>query len=1298
MRIKKQKNIVHLLLIPIMVSVFFVCPLAAQVGFQAGLRSYPFFISGYDEISDTYSAALSPKTYPVLSPKMKRVPRATSASFTTNSISFATDYYQLGSYRQSLVPVSVDADQYMRYRIDKSERSKFSELATNAITNPDKQTRTRGLGISVALPKRLDKIFGEGGAGLQVTGYRRITFSGRSQWNDQANTDTFRQSKFPSLNMEQISKFEITGTIGSKITVRVAQDSQTDIPLENRIQIRYKGDDDDILQAIEAGNTNLNLPNTQFVGYSQRIQGLFGLKAVAQVGNLTVTGIMSQEKGSAESASFTASGESAEQIRDYEYVRNRVFDLFYRDELPEAYDVSAGDSIKVLYLYEQIRDTETDEIAQGHPARYYVFPDEDRRGEHAGESEQVTVRQIEADQYEYEDDPVTGLPRLVFKSSRSPSRSIAFYMEIGKGAFTDSVVKVGDIAQAESDTLYLKVLSPNSGSADPSKKSWDLMWRNCYTMPRGVSGKDLDLKIFKGLSGTEQSTTQDNLEYQDGEGGNENFIQILGLDQTSTTNTVGADGRLDDHRSEVFRSDWGLLIFPHRQPFDNDSTFGGASALGVRVPQIYNNRQQTAIASASQYYIQISSRTRSSIIRLNRANIIEGSERVMLNGRQLSRGIDYNIMYDFGQITLLSQDALDPNAELSIDFEYAPFLSLQKKTLLGTRLQYDWSENIKFGTTFLYKSDKAEDRKPRVGQETATMLVMDFDASVRLKPSFLTDAANALPLVTTDVPSNLMITGEVAQSRPNPNVDDVAYVDDFESALNQLSLGTLRSNWNLASPPLLSIDTNVYYRGSLLWHNPDLSGEIRKVEDVYDREARQGEGILRTFRMIFTPVRGISTTTVFDSLGQDSLVVDTSYLPSYGGITRYFHSRVDGEKVRLFEFRARVNEGASATLHFDFGQISEDLHYDNQTLANANKRESPFSEDGYATNQPNGVVDNSEDVGLDGIPNNLEEGYDKDTLPDPSRDNWYFEGEGLCPLPDSLCAQINKNPDHEIWRDPRTRYLWLNGTEGNLRDNAVPDQERLSDNGFKEINAYYSFEVPLSGNNFVVEESELNGWKTYRIPVRDSALFEILSEDDIEASWSQVTHIRVWFSDSAATTTDTVEIADWYFVQSNWEDTIILDPLSAQFPENGSKLTVASVSTEDNTFTPPPGVEAYKDPTYNVEEPQRGLLLDFESLQFQDTAMATKELITVDQYSGYRKMRMYVSVEELNNADSVLFFMRIGRDQKNYYEHRVQVHSTASWDESQFVEIDFNDLTALKDSALRAGSELRNIDITEGKY
>jgi len=92
----------------------------------------------------------------------------------------------------------------------------------------------------------VQSIIGEGKSNIQVSGSRSISFSGRSEWEDGLkNTGTFKQSKFPTLQMEQTSQFKVTGSIGSKITVEVDQDSKRDVDLANTIKLRYKGGEDD---------------------------------------------------------------------------------------------------------------------------------------------------------------------------------------------------------------------------------------------------------------------------------------------------------------------------------------------------------------------------------------------------------------------------------------------------------------------------------------------------------------------------------------------------------------------------------------------------------------------------------------------------------------------------------------------------------------------------------------------------------------------------------------------------------------------------------------------------------------------------------------------------------------------------------------------------------------------------------------------------------------------------------------------------------------------------------------------
>lgn len=1154
-----------------------------------------------------------------------------------------------------MIPVTVDAPQYLSHRKKKSVDQEFSRLLTRSITNPEQGQRRGGLGITVGLPKRLNRIFGEGGAGLRVSGYRRIMFSGRSQWTDAAESDVYSQSKFPSLSMEQTYRFDINGTIGTKISVKVSEDSRQNIPLANRLIIRYKGDEDDVLKSIEAGNTTLSLPNTKFVGYSSSIRGLFGVKSEAQIGKLRLIGIASQEQGSSESVSISPTGEeSAEYTRDYDYAQARIFDL------GDSTSFEEGDSVITLYVYEQVlkRDNST-----AQDAILKVDPNSEAIG-----TEDLTfvqgsdaLEQIDEVSYSYFSDPVRKQHYVVFNSGRRQGRALGIYMEVLQKA-NGSVYTVGNISPEPGQPLLLKLLYHSAPS--PQHQTWNLMWRNCYNIPRGISVDDIEIKVFRGSTGNEGSSSS--FEFQESEGRIQNYIEILGLDQYNERDQKLPDGRFDE-RLEIFRPDWGLLIFPHRTPFDPDTSFVDANGvstdtLEMKAPLIYNYESSEQKTQSSRYYIQLVTKARSSIIPLGHANIIEGSERVIVNGRLLERGTDYNIRYDFGQLTLTSDEAMDPNADIDIQFEYAPFLAVQKKTLLGMRAEYEWSKNLEFGTTVLYKSDKAQDRKPRVGQETARAVIYDVDGSWRTKANFLTSLVDALPLIETESPSSFRIEGELAQSRPNPNVDGVAYVDDFEAAQEQLSLGLQRTNWKAASLPV-QVDTANWGQGKILWHAPKDPLDVREVWNV---DPKQGEGTIRTLRLVFRP--------------------DT--IQSWAGIMRGFYQRIDAQRVQLLELRAKVSEGAQGKLHIDIGTINEDMNGD-EIATNEDKNN-------------NGVVDEEEDVGLDGKADEAEDGYDENTNPDPNGDNWYFMGEGKCPLPSGECDKIN-------WGDESIRYEWLNGTEGNLLDPGwlgIPDEETLTRRGQVRANAYFSYviDLGLDIDSFRVEGSERNGWWTYRIPIRDSLALDTIvldvnpdTGDTLQFSWNEVTHVRVWFeSEASQTQNDTVEIAAWYFVQSNWQDSVLYGEES----DSSTSFVVASISEEDNTFDPPPGVEPYKDPNYNVTEAQRGLLLQFDSLTVGDTCLAVKNLISADKYSGYRQLEMYVYGGDIEPAGEgkVMFFFRLGKDGNNFYEQRRLIYS--GWDERNHISFDFNEITGLKDAALitKGRTKWNEIDTTDGSY
>src|SRR6185369_16974969 len=129
--------------------------------------------------------------------------------------------------------------------------------------------------IPVRLPKKLTSILGPGGPALNVSGSESIRLSGTSNWTNQQVGGVIgqKQSVFPSLDMQQDLDIRLEGQLSDRVKVNLLQNSANQVPLANRIAINYRGDEDDFVQALDLGNTNLSLPGTQYVSYSGKNEG-----------------------------------------------------------------------------------------------------------------------------------------------------------------------------------------------------------------------------------------------------------------------------------------------------------------------------------------------------------------------------------------------------------------------------------------------------------------------------------------------------------------------------------------------------------------------------------------------------------------------------------------------------------------------------------------------------------------------------------------------------------------------------------------------------------------------------------------------------------------------------------------------------------------------------------------------------------------------------------------------------------------------------------------------------------------
>jgi hypothetical protein len=205
------------------------------------------------------------------------------------------------------------------------------------------------LDLPMDLPKPLARVIGRGG-GLKVSGSNKVSLGGTTTYFDpEPPQEITRISKFPKLDLEQILRVKVEGTIGEKIHVFIDHDSEREFQDKNKIRVMYEGSEDEILQKIELGDTDLSLPGSRFVSGGMASKGLFGVKTEGALGNLHFTMVATKQKGQTEKKSFQGnSTQDSLLLRDTQFQENYHFSVVGELDTVFVNDVPAQGTIQVF--------------------------------------------------------------------------------------------------------------------------------------------------------------------------------------------------------------------------------------------------------------------------------------------------------------------------------------------------------------------------------------------------------------------------------------------------------------------------------------------------------------------------------------------------------------------------------------------------------------------------------------------------------------------------------------------------------------------------------------------------------------------------------------------------------------------------------------------------------------------------------------------------------------------------------------------------------------------------------------
>ncbi|MBI4530879.1 MAG: cell surface protein SprA [Candidatus Latescibacteria bacterium] len=1112
--------------------------------------------------------------------------------------------------------------------------------------------------VPIRFPKLISRFTGEGSS-ISVTGSRKISFSGRSEWTEgQVATAASRVSKFPALNMQQDSRFTVEGTIGDRITVQIDQDSHKESDLENNIKIIYNGDEDGIVHKVEAGNTSLSLPGTRFVGFSAQHKGLFGVRSEGKLGSIDMTVIASQEKSSGQRKQFKGqTQESSEKIRDYEYKRNTYLflDKRYRDRFRDLRDVGIeyvqADSILGLRVYIDDLNINNDAEKRAIPGKaYYDLADQaSGRGVELGSGRYHEGSFHELDPTEYWFDPRIGY--LVLGTPIQDRYILAVaYRTAGGEPFGDVGVRTD---------LLLKLIK--SENQRPDHPTWELMWRNVYDLgARNITPDGFSLKVVREISGSPPDEFQNGVPY----------LQIVGLDRRDKDGRPMPDNLVDlDPWVDLDR---GELIFPDLTPFDPQSS---QSTL-TDPAKIYESHDQRTLVENSKYLIEIKTQTRQTRFNLGAfGGLVEDSEEVILNGKRLAKGKDYTIDYMTGDISFrgdIRDEVQSPTADLIVNYDTSPLFAFaaQQKSLLGVSSSYKFWGNSEIGSLLLYNNQRSPDKRVRVGQEPSRGVVWDGNAKFRFKPDLFTRAVDALPFVETAAPSRLDLSAEVAQSLPNPNTRGEAYIDDFEGSGNFTGLSIFRGQWGRASVPDGKTLSTV---GDLLWYNPFDKIPKRSIWPNAEVSARDNTTDIlvlkfdptttgRGYRGVKDPRRDPEP----DGPVRDGMLIGPvpgTEIPegqrpeAWGGIVRALGG-ADFSRSKFLEVWVRGKEGI---LNIDLGAISEDV-IPNDVLD---------TEDRLRGGVRDGLLQVDEDVGMDGLPDRQESEGSPTPSSDPHGDNWRYES--------------------------RNDYTSVNGTEKNKDDGdrgTRPDTEDLNNSGFLDRqNAYYTYTMDLAHEGeTLVPGTEYNGWRLFRIPLK--AYVRKVGRPDS----TNVEFARLWVT--GVSKPITMEIARIEVVGNDWieDKRIVFTPDAPPTGDEVFDITVKN-TTQNVDYVPPPDVKIQIRRDTGVREPEQSLVLKFAEIKPGQRVSASRTFLRQENYTDYTRLRMHVAGRPDSTAPfatpdttSLEMFVRFGADSSNYYEYRTPVYP--DWDRRNRIDIDLEFFSNLKGWLLKA--QVDSISVPSG--
>lgn len=686
--------------------------------------------------------------------------------------------------------------------------------------------------------------------------------------------------------------------------------------------------------------------------------------------------------------------------------------------------------------------------------------------------------------------------------------------------------QVGTISQdgyAAPQALVLKMLKSSitmvrlrDGSQAPL---WKNMMKNVYNLGAfGIAPENFRLDVWYNNPATGVDMNFIPRQNLDGR----LLIQVLNLDRIDQQQQPYPDGFFDfipnaNTQGGLIDATSGRIYFPTVEPFGRslenkirefvtDQNAANQIVSQVVFQPLYDSTRTAATVlfpQLNRFRIKGQYQSASgSEISLNALNIPQGSVNVTAGGIKLQEGVDYTVDYNLGRVRILNDGVLQSGQPINVSVESNSLFNMQFRTMLGSRFDYKFNDNLSMGATLLNLRERPITQKVNIGDEPVNNTVIGYDINFKKDSEFLTRLVDRIPLIDTKEKSSITFSGEAAKlfpghSRAISRIGN-AYLDDFEGSQSVIDLRSM-TQWFLASVPKGQSDlfpesnftdslVTGMNRARTSWYmidplfftdNPLNEATLDQRSDHRARQVLESEVFPKrqlptgtppntsTLDVTFYPnVRGqynydVPGGTDFTAgLNPDGSLAAPE--TRWGGIQRALNTTdFEMSNVQFIQFwlmdpfNSDSENSTGGELYFNLGNVSEDVLNDSQwSYENGFPNENnplpvdtsnwglyPAPENFNVVNAFDNSVGNfvQQDIGLDGLNSQAEQSFFA---------NWLAEIQGgLNPDAYAAIAQDPSADDYKFFRSSEAdnnqwsilkRYEVFNGYEGNA-NTATPD-------------------------------------------------------------------------------------------------------------------------------------------------------------------------------------------------------------------------------------------------------------------